>query len=221
MNTRDYKEFAPGEYYHIYNRGTGKMDIFRDEEDYLNFLKRLKIILGVQVETKAIPGNRKKGPWARPLQIIPLPKDSFSLACYSLMPNHFHFLIKQNTELPISKFITKLCTSYAMYFNKKYDRVGTIFQDAFKSINVDSNEYLLWLSAYIHQNPSVAGLVWDLKEWKWSSYSSFLGGNKDDFCDKEIILGQFEKDRNPYRRFVETSYDAIKDKKLVSNIFID
>lgn len=211
MKTRDYKQFAIGEHYHVYNRGVGKIDIFKDEEDYSNFIKRLKLVLG----EAELPSK------GRSIQIKPLAKGAFSLVSFCLMPNHYHFLIRQNSEISITKLIAKVCTSYAMYFNKKYNRVGTLFQDAFKSINIDGNSYLLWLSAYIHQNPATAGLVWDLRKWKWSSYPEYVELTAGEFCQKEIILGQYIKNSGTYQKFVETSFDEIRRKAELEPFLLD
>jgi REP element-mobilizing transposase RayT len=87
------------------------------------------------------------------------------------MPNHYHFIIEQKTEIPITKVIVKICTSYSKYFNKKYSSVGHLFQDKFKSVLIESNEQLRLVFDYIHNNPKEAGLVNNISDWKWSSYS--------------------------------------------------
>ena|SRR5579872_2867021 len=225
MSNRDYKEFAEGEYYHIYNRGNGKMDIFRDEQDFQNFLKRLRLVLGL--ETVPTPGRREatKVPFefqrAPLIRIMPLPKDAFTIVCYCLMPNHFHLLLRQNKEVPASKLISKLCTSYGKYFNRKYKRVGGLFQDQFKSVLIDNDNYLKWLSAYIHQNPKVAGLVRKVEEWPWSSYHNFISGRGDIIADADVVLGDF-KNVDEYKKFVESSFEIIKEKKDdMESIMID
>ena len=149
----------------------------------------------------------------------PLPEDAFSLVNYCLMPNHYHLLIKQNKEIPVSKLISRVCTSYSKYFNKKYDRVGHLFQDQFKQVNVDDNDYLLWLSAYIHQNPSVAGLIKNPIDYKWSSFG-LMGDKRSLLRDYEIILAQFEN-LNDYRKFVNSSHNLIKEKKEIEHLFLD
>src|SRR6266576_807249 len=109
MNTRDYKQFNAGAFYHVFNRGTAKMNIFCDNTDYALFLNRLEE--NIYSQEKSFP--TKKFGYIRKV----LPANSFDLVCYCLMPNHFHLLIRQNTELPVSKLIAKICTSYAKYFN--------------------------------------------------------------------------------------------------------
>ena len=136
------------------------------------------------------------------------------------MPNHYHLLVRQNTELPISTLVLKVCSGYGKVFNKKYDRVGSLFQDQFKAVHVNRNEYLLHLSAYIHQNPKVAGLVGDLGKWKYSSYQEYLEENTGGLCDKKIILEQF-RDVREYERMVRESYDTIKSNKNIGQYLID
>ncbi|MEK9209095.1 MAG: transposase, partial [Patescibacteria group bacterium] len=114
MLTRDYKSSAPGEYYHAYNRGNAKEPVFLDDDDYRFFLLRLDQNLSSDIAV-----NR---------HFRPLPPNSFSLISYCLMPNHFHLLLRQDRDIPTSKLIGKICTSYSMYFNKKYGRVGHVFQ---------------------------------------------------------------------------------------------
>jgi hypothetical protein len=129
------------------------------------------------------------------------------------MPNHFHILIKQNGETPVSKLISKVCTSYSKYFNLKYSRVGAVFQDQFKAIYVEDNEYLLWLSAYINLNPVVAGLVKFAENWKWGSYPEFINENVSSLCDKEVIKEQF-KSLKSYKESVSDFLKVTQAKKL-------
>lgn len=211
MGIRDYKNFAQGEHYHVFNRGVGKMKIFRDEQDYRVFLSRLKENLFPNSKIKSLEGHLL-GKGHTPYIRKELPNGAFSLIAYCLMPNHFHFLLKQNTDIPIGKLLLKVCSSYSIYFNKKYNRVGSLFQDQFKSERVDKNEYLLWLSAYIHLNPRVADMVKDDSKWKWSSYLEYLKLSSDNLCEKEIISGQFGN-TNYYQKIVEDAFEPIKLRK--------
>lgn len=205
MNNRDLRQFNEGSFYHIYNRGNGKENIFLDDNDFRFFMLRLKQNL--------FPDDKSKE------RLSPLPENSFSLISYCLMPNHFHLLLKQNKNIPTSKLLLKVCTSYSMYFNKKYEHVGHVFQDCYKQILIDDDLYLRWLTCYIHQNPKVAGLVTDLNKYPWSSYGEFLD-NRNGLCDKEIILEQF-KNNKEFQQFTETSYKIIKAKKDIAGVFID
>ena len=126
----------------------------------------------------------------------------------------------QNNDVPITKILHRVCTSYSIYFNKKYERVGNLFQDQYKLVLVEDDSYLNWLSAYIHQNPSVAGLVKHLVDYQWSSYPDFVGARQDNLCEKDIILDRF-KNKSDFEQFVLSSFDIIKEKKELEDLLID
>jgi len=210
MGTRDYKIFAPGCHYHIYNRGVGKMTIFKDNQDFKVFYNRLKenLFPDKKIDRVKNPQNKSHSPYLRKT----LPNGSFSLIAFCLMPNHFHLLVRQNGNIAVSMLISKVCGSYSKYFNLKYERVGSLFQDQFKSVLVDSNEYLLWLSSYIHLNPRIAHITRKDADWKWGSYAEYLGVSLEEVCDKKIILGQIKKS-NGYKEMTESSFENIRNKK--------
>lgn len=222
MKNRDYKIFAPNNYYHVYNRGVGKQDIFLDDEDRKFFLNRLKENLFPAEKRVPLLQGGKPSSFVKGKIYIrkTLPTGAFSLISYCLMPNHFHFLIRQNENLPISKLIAKLCTGYSMYFNKKTERVGSLFQGAFKAILVDSDSYLLWLTAYIHQNPTTAGLVKNPEDYQWSSYLDYIESRNGMLCAKDSVTGQFSNIAE-YRKFVEESFEKIKQRKELEYLLLD
>ncbi len=186
MNSRDYKFFRPGHYYHIYNRGDNREQIFNDEADYLNFIKRMKMVQGLMPIINS------------GLRIRPVPQGSFTIICFCLMPNHFHFLIRQNTDLPIGELMNKVSTSYAKYFNAKYKRIGNLFQDTFKAKLVDNDSYLTYVTAYIHNNPA------DPFNYLYSSLPEFLGTRNGKLCEPEFVLNYFKRNREEYKKFVES-----------------
>ncbi|OHB15369.1 MAG: hypothetical protein A2431_03720 [Candidatus Zambryskibacteria bacterium RIFOXYC1_FULL_39_10] len=207
MNNRDYKEFAKGEIYHIYNRGVGKMNIFKDEEDFKVFLFRLKENLFPELIKK---DNRPKLSYRRKI----LPPKSFDLIAYCLMPNHFHLLIKQNSDISISTLVLKLCGGFSKYFNKKHDRIGSLFQDKFKAVKIYKNDQLLWTSLYIHENPIKAGLTDNLSGYKWSSYLDYAGLQNNNLCKKDIILEQFNSPKAYLNYFRGTESKKIENKMI-------
>lgn len=209
MRRRDYKEFAAGVSYHIYNRGNGKMDIFCNEQDYLNFLKRLRLALG----------KMKRNP-SFLTRFVPFEPGAFVLISYCLMPNHFHFQIEQCGDVPLGKLLHKVCTSYSMYFNKKYNHVGHVFQDQFKAVPVQSENQVAALSAYIHQNPKVAGLVETTDKWMYSSYPDYVGLRQGNLVDFESVLSQFSS-KDEYRLFVEEQFEDILERKDIEKLFLD
>lgn len=199
MRYRDYKEFRAGQYYHVFNRGNNKQPIFLDDQDYLNFFKRLKLTLGIA----RVPLFASKG--APLLSIHPLPAGSFTFLSFCLMPNHFHFLIKQNTDLNISKLFLKVCTSYTAYFNRRYEHIGHLFQDQFKAKLIDEDSYLTYLSAYIHNNPN------DPLSYPYSSFQDIIGLRNWSICDKNFLLSMFNNSTEKYKNFVLGFSESDKD----------
>ena len=167
MKNRDYKEFAKGTISHIYNRGNNKEKIFFDEQDYKAFLFRIGLGLGFEPE-ELLEHKLLSLHYSRIR--IDSSKNFFKLYSFCLMPNHFHLLLEQNSDISISSLISKVCTSYAKYINQKYKRVGHLFQDQFKAVLIEDNPQLMWTSAYIHMNPVKDGLVKSPEKYSWSSY---------------------------------------------------
>lgn len=206
--------FAPEGIYHVYNRGVARNDIFSSNKDYELYLWRLR----EQVLSAPLP-LPKKTSYRRKV----FPPDCFQLLAYCLMPNHFHWLIRQLGNIPVSELLLRVMTGYSKVFNIKYDRVGSLFQDQFKAVRVETDEELLWLSAYIHQNPKVAGIVEDLHEWPWSSYLDYVGGREGSLIDTSFILGFPEMACSPttYKDFVDSTYQKIKERKDLEILLLD
>ncbi|HEY4476807.1 MAG TPA: transposase [Candidatus Paceibacterota bacterium] len=143
--------FAPGEYYHIYNRGTDKRKIFLDWRDHWRFM----VLLYVANSRSVIHLSDHEG--KDPLTLFDLLREGtlVDIGAYCLMPNHFHILIREpsNGDGNTSRFMLKLQTGFSMYFNKKYQRTGSLFEGTFRAKHVAEDNYLKYLFAYIHLNP--------------------------------------------------------------------
>jgi putative transposase len=200
------KIYVAGGHYHIYNRGVAKQDIFKDEQDYGVFLKYLKEALDMPVEQK-----EKRHVQGQSFTSIKRPVKNFKgevlLIAYCLMPNHFHLLIKQNSKDSMQIFMRSIVTRFASYFNKKYERVGPLFQGRYKAVLIDKDNYLLHLTRYIHLNPSEFNP--DLTK-AYSSYSDYLGIKKNRWVTTEPVLRFFQGPKNlefprvnDYKSFVE------------------
>lgn len=203
--------FANDCYYHIYNRGVEKRTIFLEERDYLRFLETLDFYRKSPQPMKLSDYRRLK----ESIKQIENQKELVKIFSYCLMPNHFHLLVKQLQEGGISTFLRKISDSYTRYFNTKYDRVGALFQGVFKAKLIESDEYLLQLSKYIHRNPLPLE-KWEARNYPYSSYSYYLSEEQHPFCDTGFISGYFSK-ANPnlnYQSFVEES--GIDDPPLFS-----
>lgn len=169
------KLYVPESNYHVYNRGVNKRSIFKTDEDYIVFLGLLKRYLD--------PNLQEKDKFGR---VYPNYADQLKLKAFCLMPNHFHLLLYQHNENSLEKFMRSLCTSYTMYFNRKYKRVGPLFQNRYKASIIQSQTYLEHISRYIHLNPD------KYDEWKYSSLPYYRGHLSAAWVDQQSILDIFE-----------------------------
>jgi putative transposase len=207
------KQLAEGAYYHAYNRGYHRQQIFLDEHDYHTFLYLLKKYLDPDFrEIKFLPtGEAVQVAVKKPLY------DKVELHTYCLMPNHFHVLVKQITKNGMSRLMNVVCSQYSTYFNNKYEREGTIWQGTYRAVLVKTEEQYLHLSRYIHLNPSsFIGSVLD--NYLFSSYPAFIGKKKQPkWLKPEGILYSFtsqQKDKgSSYQRFVEGYIELHEDKR--------
>lgn len=199
-------KFVTGEHYHIYNRGTDKRDIFADEKDFNRFWENLsdfnqKDPIGSVYE---LSFKKKSG------EINNKTKPLVKFVAYCLNPNHFHFLITPVQEKGIEKFMQRLGNGYTKYFNNRHKRSGVLFQGKFKAKHVDSNEYLLHLSAYINANNKLGHPMSKLSKSSLPEFMNEVAGGK--FCDPSIILEQF-RNKKEYKDFVESSLKDIELRK--------
>jgi len=155
-----------GQFYHIYNRGNNRQNIFGKERNYRYFLRLYAKHIEPAAETYT----------------------------YCLLPNHFHFLVRirdlTGLKKPSQSF-SNLFNAYARAFNKAYDRTGSLFQRPFGRISVTSDAYFTWLIAYIHRNPQKHGLVADFCAWTYSSYHALLS-TKPTRLQRDEVLAWFD-----------------------------
>lgn len=146
-----------------------------------------------------------------------------TIFCYCFMPNHFHFLLKQNVDFGISRYIGQLLNSYTRYFNTKNERVGQLFLDQFKNVLVENNNQFVHLSRYIHLNPFSSDIlrsVNELSNYNWSSFAEYTGSGANKICDKSIIKSLF-KDFDTYKKFVLNNADYQRKLKIIRTLTID
>ena len=186
---------SEGEYYHLYNRGVEKRNIFLTREDHNRFRRLLYVANGTErfvfrdIERKELKDIDRGEPLV-------------AIAAWVLMPNHFHVLIKEIKEGGTAAFMEKLCTGYSSHFNKRHDRVGPLFQGRYKSQHVTSDNHLKYLFAYIHLNPlKLMDPTWRgqrsinttkakkfISTYKHSSYLSYVDTSREE----NILLSKNE-----------------------------
>lgn len=175
--------------YHIILRGTNRQEIFHDDEDQLRFLETIE-----RFKRKC---NIKVHGWC-------------------LMGNHIHLLLGEGNE-SISTTMKRIGVSFAAFYNQKYDALGHLFQDRFRSEEVEDEKYLLTVIRYIHQNPVKAGMVRNPADWSWSSCSGYYGQRyyPPGLLDDELILSLFsDENQRAIERFIEFNELSNEDKCL-------
>lgn len=191
--------FAPDNFYHIYNRGIDKRIIFKSDSDYKRFMMLLFISNNNEsIRLNDILDKNKKN--YSDIFNLKLNKPLVSIGAWSLMPNHFHILLREETEGGISKFMKKLGTGYSMYFNLKYKRTGGLFGGPFKSKLVEEDNYLRYLLGYFHLNPL------EIKFPNW---------------EKTIGNGSHKEWQNYLRSYRYSSYQDYIDMERVENKIIN
>jgi REP element-mobilizing transposase RayT len=169
--------------YHIIMRGINRQTIFEDEKDYAKFIQ---VIMRYKEES------------------------GYKIYAYCLMGNHVHLLLKIGIE-PLEQVMRRICGSYVYWYNMKYQRIGNLFQDRFRSEPVENDSYFLIVQRYIHQNPLKAGLVEYIEQYKWSSYKDYL--KRSEFVDVNFLLGMFNINRemaiNSFHRFNNVVNDDV------------
>ncbi|OGE09077.1 hypothetical protein A3A60_02760 [Candidatus Curtissbacteria bacterium RIFCSPLOWO2_01_FULL_42_26] len=208
-----------GHIYHIFNRGVNKATIFYSEDDYRRFYETAIHYLNKRVKYSSSQ-TFSDTVSLDSADTVSEENDKVEVLAYCLMPNHFHFLVKQIADGGITDYFRHLLNAYSHYVNIKYKRIGPLFQGPFRNLLVETDEQLVHLSRYIHLNPLVAGLVADARNYMWSSYMACLGEKKNGLCDGKIIKGYFKSARE-YEKFVLDQADYARELERIKHLTVD
>lgn len=217
------KKYLENGYYHIYNRGVEKRIIFQDQQDYGVFLSYLKEYLlpkdEKELNEKLSDPNASYQERDKVLKSLRLNNFNreITLLAYCLMPNHFHFFVNQKKAGTIDKFMNSLGTRYTMYFNRKYKRVGSLYQGVYKAVLIQDDKQYFYLSKYIHKQALAS--QGEALQGQPSSFPEYTGERKTAWVNSEEILSRFS-DTNPllsYKNFVLESDDI----NILKNITLD
>ena len=170
-------------YHHIMLRGINRSNIFESDQDKAFFLNSM---------------YRARE------------KSSFKVIGYCLMNTHVHLLLQESEEIGVS--MKRITVSYVQWFNRKYNRVGHLFQNRYKSEPIEDERYLMVVLRYIHQNPIKAGMVKEAAEYNWSSYNEYLKmyNSNNYLIDGEIIKAYF----NSKKSFTEFHKEISKENYM-------
>lgn len=191
------KQYTEDSYYHVYNHGVDGRDIFLDEQDYTTFLSLLKRHLSRTKEYSS--RNIEYESYAGRVELL----------VFCLMPSHFNLLLYlNNDEKAISELMRKVSGTYTSYFNKKYNRVGHLFQGVYKASKVTDEHQLLLASRHIHRKPA------DYHNWNYSSLRHYIGDEKSDWVVPDRVYRLY--DWGTYESFLN---DYTKDSELEEKLF--
>ena len=159
--------------YHVMLRGINRQDIFEEAEDYWTFIKILSAV-HERLEDDLVTRTT-----------------TCCIYAYCLMPNHVHLLLGEK-RWKVGDVMKSIASSYVFYYNKKYGRVGHLFQDRFRSEPCNDSEYFFTLFRYIHQNPVKAGLVGSAREYEYSSWpNDYLGLGREIVCNTQAAINRY------------------------------
>lgn len=229
-----YADFMPGrkiplvtdEVYHVFNRGMNRQPTFTDKREYQRAVESLRFYKvahpPISLSKYLRLEDQKQQEMSKVLEAYKPLVDIFS---YCLMPNHFHFLIRQKEDKGIAVFLSNFQNSYTRYFNTRHDRDGSLFLDQFKAVRIETDEQLLHVSRYIHLNPYTGYLVKthaDLEEYPWSSFPVYLKSKieNDLFVHMSMVL-DFFRSNNEYKRFVLDQADYQRKLKEIEHLILE
>jgi putative transposase len=216
------KTYVVDGYYHLYNRGIDRREIFLEKRDCAMFLYFIKIYLSPPEVLEKLPDMTPRMLFKiRNLNLY----NEIDLLSFTPMPNHFHFQVKQHTEDAIQKFMRRVFTSYSQYFNFKYRRKGPLFESVYKAVNVLTDEQNLYLSSYIHRNSlKLKNPKFDFVQF--SSYPYYLGDKHAVWMKSEEILSFFKRSKSignndalSYQNFVENFKE--NPQELLGDLIIE
>lgn len=212
------------EIYHVFNRGIDRRPTFLSKREYdraINLMNyySFKLLPGKYSIFIASPIDQQK----QILQRLKKEKNRLvEIITYCLMPNHFHFLLKQTAENGIRKFMSNWQNSYTRFHNLRHERTGPLFNDQFKAVRIESEEQLLHVNRYIHLNPYSGRIINSLTkliEYPWSSLNQFMNQEKSGICNTELILGNFSKPG--YKKFIYNQADYQRQLEKIKHLLYE
>lgn len=205
--------FEIGHFYHIFNRGVEKRDIFLDDVDRYQFLLCLAYYQQIgktgRLSHKTFELHERKEPLR------------YKIHAYCLMDNHFHLLLEECVENGIREGLRHAFDSYVTYFNKKRDRPGTLFQGRFKSVPVDSDEQFVHVARYIFLNRYVAQLEDRIGTWPWNGFREYMQATTRGLAEQKTLLGFFGGNRAKLQSFVQDYADYARNLDRIKHLTLE
>ncbi len=214
------------EIYHVFNRGIDRRPTFTDKRECQRALETIRFYRFISPPVKlsrflSLPAEEQIKITQQRAKIN---NELVDILSFCLMPNHFHFLLRQSADRGISIFISQLQNSFTRYFNTKHERVGPLFLDQFKTVRIETDEQFIHVSRYIHLNPYSSFVIKDIKDlesYQWSSFPEYIAQDEqEDICKKDTILSFF-KNTEEYKKFVFDQADYQRELDRIKHLIID
>lgn len=223
--------FIEDEVYHVYNRGVEKRDVFSDDTDYFRFIHDLFEFNDENPTRNMAYYFNRQTMEVEPQYLKPernRRKMLVEILAFVLMPNHFHILIRQKKEGGIVKFMKKMGTGYTMYFNKKYERAGCLFQGRFKAVLIKDEAHFIHLPFYIHTNPLTLNKIYRgstsidfLENYRWSSYMDYIGKkNFPSVTSRDFLLNFFGGEKE-YKKATEKWVGEVDNLEKIEDVVLE
>jgi putative transposase len=207
---------ATDQFYHVYNRGSHKQTLFKNERDYIRFLF---LILHLQAPITFRNLDRQVNYFQKHGKFKITEADvheitqqrRVDLIAFVIMPNHFHLCVQSHSDTGVSEYLHRIGTAYSMYFNKKYNQSGHVFQGKYKAKIIEDDNSLTRVSTYIHQNP------WELKlthNYSWSSLQDYQENRWGALLQPSLVINRFESFRDYVDEVERTHQNKLLTKEL-------
>jgi len=225
-------QFTEDKVYHIYNRGVEKRQIFMEDKDYFRFIHDL---FEFNDERAVLNTNYYFNPQTMEVELRYFKKEVeprkllVEILVFVLMQNHFHLLVKQRIDNGVVKFMQKMGTGYTNYFNKKYERVGSLFQGRFKAVMIDEDAHFLHIPHYLHSNPlnygsstSIVGQIEFLENYRWSSFPDYVGKkNFPSLTQRKFLLDFFGGEEQYKRKTIEWLKERQQNSEKIKDFVLE
>ncbi|MEI8348524.1 MAG: transposase [Candidatus Omnitrophota bacterium] len=206
--------------YHVFTRSIAEFRIFNNENEFLRMLEAIRYYQREKPEIKFSKFiHLEEGSQRNKKESFSGKEKLIEIIAYCLMPTHVHLILRQLKENGISVFMGNILNSYSKYFNTKHKRKGPLWETRFKSVLVESDEYLIHLTRYIHLNPTTAMLIDRPENWKFSSYQEYLSqANEDKMCRYDDLLNIIP---HSYKEFVEDRIAYQQELEKIRNFLLE
>lgn len=220
--SRRYVKQVTDEVYHVYNRSVASQPIFNNSRECNRFIFLIDFYRFEKPPLRFSHYDRLSMDAKKEFlsSLYETGRKQVGIYAFCLMPNHFHFLLRQTTEDGISSFLRNVQNAYAKYYNKKKERLGSLFQMMFKVVRIEKDEQFTHVARYIHLNPLTSYVLRkpeELENYKWSSFGTYMSNFKYPFVETDFILKLF-RSRNQLKEFTYNQVDYQRKLEKIKHL---